>query len=486
MGKKMFKKLTAWLVTLAMVLTMVPVIKAEKTTEPALLRIHGNPAECNNDGQIIYKDGDKISGFIEVYISTSDPQSQSLLKGYTESPMEGFESEKYYRYQLPTNNTEYDIEEVEIRLYPSEGYNAKCQVFTEYPSTSDNKDYKMDGDPVVLARINEGKEDEFLSYKFGKGKEGKDLITDLQKLVFQVDFRVNGSEGGEGGDNPGPVVENGTFAFNCRDNSGKAFIYCYLKDEVEGEVSTESVDVQTCTEEERCDQYEPINVSDMTTKGKVEVNIEPNDGYEIDRGRGVTLRVDGTTKDECRDNDLVLDDYGVFKKEYSLDLANFSDNTSPKDHSYELEFGLTRQQLLIIGDDVVVRGNQKVDNSDKYKGITVDGGNGNICMEDCIFPDEEDELYIYSRGSIEMKGDISFNKMTLAENSAIEIWGRGKGSVETDEGFAHLYLNDGIVGEGDGAERICFRDALMLNIGQTLNEDKKVSHSNALAAIFTV
>ncbi|MBR6222544.1 MAG: hypothetical protein IKQ71_03800 [Lachnospiraceae bacterium] len=187
MGREKFsKKLMSWLLAVAMVITLVPVVPV-KADGCFKLDIEGAPksvTEANNriiwdNGQAeIWVDGTKLT--CDEYVDDSGYEGGTI---------------KYTATIPKTANC------VEIRLYPDEDYSANLSVYKADSTNAATSEEKT----VSLAR-----ETTYMSFKAnntttGSG-DGDFDFSELEKLVFWPSFTENS---GGGGDNPPePIVDS--------------------------------------------------------------------------------------------------------------------------------------------------------------------------------------------------------------------------------------------------------------------------------------
>ena len=182
----------SFVMMLSMVMIPGGVVKAG-VADNAELRIHGNPARMTEDGKIEWLVGEDVVGRIEVYCGVPDAVDQGQTN-YTKfinyqsvvvDNIAGDETsgkQNQYYISIPA-----EAREIELRMYPKEGYEYRAQLFANYTGEKAN----IDGQEINnAARENTGTENEYLSYKVN----ADDLDT-LERLVFQVGFEQQGGGG---------------------------------------------------------------------------------------------------------------------------------------------------------------------------------------------------------------------------------------------------------------------------------------------------
>lgn len=294
---------------------------------------------------------------------------------------------------------------------------------------------------------------------------GYSLSADMTYSLSGVEFAVDNSGGAPGQ----PGAEAGSLRFTCQGHAIEGGSIYYKLD---------AADSFTKVSEEE-DHYASIDVS---TASKITIKFVANNGYQLDTGRGVTVRANETVP-YAQTGDAVagfVNEAGV-----KLDLASWVGESNVANSTFELEFGFGNANggganpeggtpvSITIGDTTLLQERALTSNYDSFEGVST----GKIMIDPenswgvpQITFDEYDgtgkTLKIEGTSSVSVivkKGNTMFDSIELGEGARV-----GFDAMDTEPEYpACLELADGIhaTNASNPAEEIRFANNIILNIG---------------------
>ncbi len=144
------------------------------------------------------------------------------------------------------------------------------------------------------------------------------------EVTFSLDFGFGEDDGGENPPSPpSPPANKGELTFSCQSNAVNGGDIYYKFNGTGDFVKVGITD----------NNYDPITMNDSTTS--ITIKLVPNQNYQLDTVRGVTLRVNGTENKATADDLTAL----VSNSGYTYNLSTLLGGSAVSECSFDLEFG---------------------------------------------------------------------------------------------------------------------------------------------------
>ena len=148
------------------------------------------------------------------------------------------------------------------------------------------------------------------------------------EVTFSLDFGFGEDDGGENPPSPpSPPANKGELTFSCQSNAVNGGDIYYKFNGTGDFVKVGITD----------NNYDPIAMNDSTTS--ITIKLVPNQNYQLDTVRGVTLKVNDTENKATADDLTAL----VSNSGYTYNLSTLLGGSAVSASSFELEFGFGNQ-----------------------------------------------------------------------------------------------------------------------------------------------
>lgn len=226
------------------------------------------------------------------------------------------------------------------------------------------------------------------------------------------------------------AADAGKFTFTCQGDAGTSGGDVYYK--LNGEGDFQRVNITD-------GNYETIDVSTSTS---ITIQIKPNDGYQLDTGRGVKLSVNGNEKFNTQNGDNIADFTG--ETGHTFNLTDLVGESTVAGSTFELEFGFESVQPQ----------DPSAENNGKLSFGGIDTSRGKIEYK---FAEQDNFTEVETTDS---ESRTSYVPVDLGDNSSITVKISPAAKTSTTDGYK-IEMVYGVSLSKNGSEDASYKDSAL-------------------------